>query len=171
MIKDKKTVDKNGVSIQQIIEGVELKKLHTISDERGSVCEMYDQRWGFHSEPLVYVYHVTIRPHKYKGWVSHKFQDDRSFFGNGDLKIVLFDGRQDSSTFQQINEFVVGTNNRTLLTIPAGVWHLFINIGGIDANFVNMPTKPYDHENPDKYRLDLKNDLIPYVNNHINSYE
>jgi len=27
---------------------------------------------------------------------------------------------------------------------------------------VNMPTRQYNHENPDKYRLPLDTDLIPY---------
>jgi dTDP-4-dehydrorhamnose 3,5-epimerase len=26
----------------------------------------------------------------------------------------------------------------------------------------NLPTWPYDHADPDKYRLPIKNDLIPF---------
>ena len=37
------------------------------------------------------------------------------------------------------------------------------NIGNTDAYFVNMPTRPYSHEDPDKYRLPLRNDRIPYA--------
>ena len=49
-----------------------------------------------------------------------------------------------------------------LMNIPVGVWHADRNIGAKDARVINFPTKPYDHENPDKYRLPLNNDRIPY---------
>jgi len=31
-----------------------------------------------------------------------------------------------------------------------------------DALFVSMPTRPYQHDDPDVYRLPLENDQIPY---------
>ena len=36
------------------------------------------------------------------------------------------------------------------------------NIGQTEAVFINLPTRAYNHEDPDKYRLPLKNDLIPF---------
>jgi dTDP-4-dehydrorhamnose 3,5-epimerase len=42
------------------------------------------------------------------------------------------------------------------------VYHAVQNIGIVDAVFINMPTRPYDHGDPDKLRLPLKNGLIPY---------
>jgi dTDP-4-dehydrorhamnose 3,5-epimerase len=42
------------------------------------------------------------------------------------------------------------------------VWHADHNIGTTDVIVVNFPTKPYEHANPDKYRLPLNTDLIPY---------
>ena len=162
MTKDKQTVHPNGHSIQNRIHGVALRPLPTIADERGSICEMFDLRWHYHPDPLVYAYQVSIRPSATKGWVCHEYQDDRIFFSQGETLVVLFDGRKDSQTYQLINEFVVGDNNRVLLTIPAGVWHALRNIGSKDSFFVNMPTKPYNHHDPDKHRLPLQNDLIPY---------
>jgi dTDP-4-dehydrorhamnose 3,5-epimerase len=35
-------------------------------------------------------------------------------------------------------------------------------VGETDAYFVNLPTRAYDHANPDKFRLPLDTDLIPY---------
>lgn len=43
------------------------------------------------------------------------------------------------------------------------MYHAIQNIGRDEAFFVNMPTEPYNHEDPDKYRLPLKNDLIPFA--------
>jgi len=33
----------------------------------------------------------------------------------------------------------------------------------VDAYFVNLPTRPYAHDDPDKYRLPPRNDLIPFA--------
>ena len=52
---------------------------HPHADERGTIREIYDLRWGFTDDPLVYVYHVTIRPGQVKGWVVHLKQNDRLF--------------------------------------------------------------------------------------------
>ena len=48
------------------------------------------------------------------------------------------------------------------MCIPAGIWHADHNIGSRDAVVVNFPTIPYDHASPDKYRLPLDTDRIPY---------
>jgi dTDP-4-dehydrorhamnose 3,5-epimerase len=50
-----------------------------------------------------------------------------------------------------------------LLRIPAGVYHFVRNIGDDEIVFVNLPSRPYDHEDPDKFRLPFDNSLIPYV--------
>ena len=97
-----------------------------------------------------------------KGWVVHYEQDDRLFFSFGTAKVVLYDAREDSPTHQRINELHFGDNNRALLRIPSGVFHAIQNVGDGEVVFVNMPTRPYRHEDPDKYRLPLDNDTIPY---------
>ncbi|MBD0324626.1 MAG: hypothetical protein ICV72_14770 [Aldersonia sp.] len=75
----------------------------------------------------------------------------------------MFDDRADSPTHRQLDVFTVTERNRALVVIPAGVYYAIHNIGVDDAFFVNMPTEPYNHENPDKYRLPIKNDLIPFA--------
>ena len=57
---------------------------------------------------------------------------------------------------------MLSEHRRRLLNIPAGIWHADRCIGSKDAVAINFPTQPYDHENPDKYRLPLDTDAIPY---------
>lgn len=45
---------------------------------------------------------------------------------------------------------------------PPGVYHGVRNVGKDDAWFVNMPSTPYRHEDPDKYRLPLDSPDIPF---------
>jgi dTDP-4-dehydrorhamnose 3,5-epimerase len=124
---------------------------------------MYDMRWGFADEPLVYVYTVAIPPGQKRGWVVHARQDDRLFISRGAVKVVLYDARPASPTFQVLQEVFSGEFDRTLLRIPAGVFHGVVNLGATDAEFVNMPTRPYIHEQPDKHRLAADTDAIPYT--------
>ena len=41
--------------------------------------------------------------------------------------------------------------------------HAVQNIGHEEAIFINMPSRAYDHADPDKYRLPVKNPLIPFA--------
>ena len=160
--KDPQTVTRAGEPIQELLDGVRVRPAVTHLDERGSLCEIYDPAWGFTDEPLVYVYQTTIRPKQVKGWVLHLEQDDRLFFSFGDVKVVLFDGRVESRTFESLNVLHFGESNRALLRIPRGVYHAIANVGGSDVVFINSPTRAYRHEDPDKYRLPLDTDRIPY---------
>lgn len=161
-IRDSQTVTPEGRKLTTAIEGVRIRQAVTHTDERGSLCEIYDERWGFSEEPVVYVYTVKIPPGQKRGWVVHAAQDDRLFISRGSVKIVLYDARPDSPTFELIQEIFSGEFERTLIRIPAGVFHGVVNIGQVDVEFVNMPTRPYFHEQPDKYRLPDASDAIPY---------
>ena len=162
-VKDRQTVSPEGEPIAQRIAGVVIHRRPLQEDERGELVEIYSPEWGIHSHPLVYAYFVSIRPRQIKGWVLHKLQDDRLFFLGGVIRIALFDDRPDSPTYHMLNVFVMSERNRGLVIIPKGVFHALKNIGTDDASFVNLPTRPYNHADPDKYRLPVKNDLIPFA--------
>ena len=160
--KDAASVTAEGASLQEPIDGVQLRRPPTHADERGTITEIYDLRWEFTDDPLVYVYHVTILPGQVKGWVVHLKQNDRLFAYGGVLRIVLYDGRTDSPTCGLVNVFHLGEHDRALVSIPAGVYHAVQNVGDREASFINLPSQPYQHDDPDKYRLPLDNDVIPY---------
>ena len=145
-----------------MIDGVRIREATLHTDDRGELCEVYDPRWGWMSEPLVYVYFVTVRPGATKGWALHKTHEDRYFIVNGELEVVLYDPRPDSPTEGRVQKVYLSEHRRRLLSIPAGVWHADHNIGDTKALILNLPTEPYDHAAPDKYRLPLDTDQIPY---------
>lgn len=160
--KDVATVGSDGTSLQDAIAGVEVRRAVTHADERGTLCEIFDPRWGFTDDPLVYAYLVTLRPGQIRGWVVHLVQNDRLFVYEGVVRIVLYDARTDSETYGRLNVLHHGTHDRGLVRIPAGVYHALQNVGDREAAFVNLPSEPYRHDDPDKYRLPLDNDVIPY---------
>lgn len=160
--RDSPTVTPEGQSLQALPAGVTFRDATTHVDDRGSVCEMYDPRWGWHPDPLTFVYTFSLRPGMVKGWGMHLLHEDRYFILSGDLKVVMYDPRPDSPTCGLVSNVVLSEHHRRLMNIPAGIWHANHNIGSKDAVMVNFPTMPYDHSSPDKYRLPLNTDKIPY---------
>lgn len=161
LVRDRQTVTPGGVRTAPLIHGVVLRRTPPQEDERGEVCEIYNPEWEMHPAPLVYVYQATLRRGQIKGWVVHREQDDRLFINFGFLRVVLYDDREGSETRGMVNDLTFSERSRTLVVIPCGIFHAVQNVGETEASFINMPTRPYDHANPDKYRLPLQNDLIP----------
>ena len=161
-MRDRQTVTPQGESLQPIPHGVTFRDATTHVDARGTVCEIFDPRWGWHPDPLVFVYTWTLRPGWVKGWALHREHEDRYFVLAGELRIVLYDERSDSPTRGLVAEVYLTQLRRRLMNIPAGVWHADHNVGTSDVVVVNCPTIPFDHASPDKYRLPLDTDRIPF---------
>ena len=160
--RDPQLATPDGRPLGDLVEGVAIREARTIPDHRGTVCVAYDPRWRFTEEPLVYTYLVTLRPGSVKGWIRHQTYDDRLFLFQGAVKWVLYDDREGSPSRGLLNELYFDHHHRALLCIPRGVWHAVQNVGSGDAAMFNHPTEPYNYEAPDKMRLPLDNDLIPY---------
>jgi dTDP-4-dehydrorhamnose 3,5-epimerase len=160
--QDQQTVTASGQPLKRLTEGVTIRDLTTHADERGTVIEMFDPRWNWHPDPLVFVYHFTIRPNIVKGWNLHRKHEDRYCILYGEMKLVLYDARPGSSTFGEICEIVLLDKRRCLVNIPVDVWHADQNIGSSDVLVVNFPTIQYEHNSPDKLRLPIDTPLIPY---------
>jgi len=78
------------------------------------------------------------------------------------VELALYDVRSDSPTRGQVCRLVLSEYDRGSINIPAYVWHGLRNVGDRDVVMVNFPTVPFDHTNPDKYRLPMDTPLIPY---------
>lgn len=144
-----------------MIDGVRVKKLRVIPDERGRLMEIFRnddelfQRFG-------QVYMTTTYPHVVKAWHYHKIQTDNVTVVKGMLKLVLYDARDGSPTKGEVNEFFVGEHNPLLVQIPNGVYHGWMCISETEAIAVNIPTEAYNRENPDEQRLHPHENDIPY---------
>jgi dTDP-4-dehydrorhamnose 3,5-epimerase len=161
-IRDRSTVTPGGEPLDPLPDGVTFRDVPTHLDERGAVVELFDSRWNWHPDPVVFTYSFTIRPGFMKGWGLHKDHEDRYFILFGELEVVLYDERPGSPTEGLVSKIVLSEYRRRLMNIPAGVWHAERNLGSTDVVVINFPTIPYDHSNPDKYRLPLDTDRIPY---------
>ena len=144
-----------------MITGVMVKKLKVIPDERGRLMEILradDEIFAKFGQ----VYMTTAYPGVVKGWHYHKRQFDNMTVIKGMMKIVLYDARQDSPTCGEVNEIFAGDHNPVLLQIPPYVYHGFKRISTEEALVVNIPSEPYNYQEPDEYRIPPQDSSIPY---------
>lgn len=144
-----------------MIDGVQLKKLRPISDERGFVLEILRADDTFFKK-FGQTYLSVVYPGVVKGWHYHKIQTDHFTVIKGMAKVVLYDQRQDSKTFGTINEFFIGELNPMLIVIPPLVVHGMKGIGAEPAYLINCPSELYNYDKPDEYRIDPYDPGIPY---------
>jgi dTDP-4-dehydrorhamnose 3,5-epimerase len=144
-----------------LITGVELKKLRQIPDERGFVLELLRSDDKFFKK-FGQVYLSVVYPGVVKGWHFHKIQTDLFAVIKGMAKVVLYDQRPESPTFNTINELYLGELNPQLIVIPPLVLHGVKGIGAEPAYLINCPTEVYVYDKPDEYRIDPNDPAIPY---------
>jgi len=144
-----------------LIEGVIIKELKPIVDERGYLQECFRSDWPMYKK-FGQVYITTAFPNVIKTWHSHKIQTDNMVCIKGNAKLVLCDKREDSPTYRKINELYFGELNPRLITIPNHIWHVFKAIGNEMMMVLNCPTELYNYPEPDEYRLPFDTDEIDY---------
>jgi dTDP-4-dehydrorhamnose 3,5-epimerase len=145
----------------KLIEGVKVRQLKIIADERGRLAEILRSDSDIFAK-FGQVYFTTAYPGVVKGWHYHKLQTDYFFCIKGMTKLVLYDSRPDSPTQGQVNEFFSGEHNPLLVVIPPLVYHGFKAIATEESIMINIPTEPYNYSEPDEYRLEAHTDKIPY---------
>jgi len=144
-----------------MIEGVRVRDLRPHLDERGFLCELLRSDWPEFMK-CGQVYLTTVYPHVVKAWHYHKLQTDFFVCIRGTIKLVLYDSREKSPTFEQINEFFLGERLMQLVAIPPLVYHGFKAVGTKEAYIINVPTELYNYKEPDEYRLPPDTKEIPY---------
>lgn len=144
-----------------MIDGVRVKHLKVIPDERGRLMEILRSDDEIFLE-FGQVYMTTVYPGVVKAWHYHKKQTDNLTCLVGMVKLVLYDNRPESSTYKKIDEFFIGVHNPVLVQIPPMVLHGFKGISENEAVVVNIPDKLYNYEQPDEYRIDPHSNDILY---------
>jgi len=149
----------NVESIGKMIEGVKIKPLKIIPDERGAIFHMLradDPTFEKFGE----IYFSKVYPGVVKAWHLHKKMTLNYAVPVGMIKLVLYDDRNNSNTKGEIMELFVGVENYILITIPPNIWNGFKGIGTEPAIVANCATLPHDPE--EIIRLDPLSNNIPY---------
>jgi dTDP-4-dehydrorhamnose 3,5-epimerase len=126
-----------------MIDGVSVKALRRISDERGLIMHMLrsdDPEFQQFGE----IYFSTIYPGVIKAWHLHSEMALNYAVVVGMIKLVLYDQRDGSPTKGEIQELYIGQENYQLVTIPPNIWNGFKGIGTHMAVVANCATIPHD---------------------------
>ena len=128
-----------------MIEGVKVNKLKQIVDDRGKVMHM------LRSDDKVFqkfgeIYFSTIYFKSIKGWHLHK----ESFLNyaciKGEVKLVLFASRENSSSKNLYQEIILSPKNYSLVTIPPNIWNGFKGLDKEESIIANCLTIPHNEK-------------------------
>lgn len=141
------------------IQGVIIKPLKQIPDERGKVMHML--RWDDPEfETFGEIYFSLVYPGVIKGWHLHTKMTLNYAVVSGMIKLVLYDQRKNSPTKGKLEEFFIGEDNYCLVKIPPGVVNGTKGIGIKPAIIANCATLPHDPK--EIVRIDPFTKEIPY---------
>src|SRR3972149_5351343 len=126
-----------------MIQGVSIRPLKQIPDERGKVMHMLrrDDPWF---ERFGEIYFSVIYPGAIKAWHLHKIMTLNYGVVSGAIKLVLYDDRDGSPTKGELQEIFTGEECYSLITIPPNIWNGFKGIGAKPALVANCATEPHD---------------------------
>jgi len=144
-----------------VIDGVAIKELRVIPDERGHLMEMFrsdDELF----ERFGQAYVTTTYPGVIKAWHMHLKQDDNVVCVKGMIKLALYDDREESPTRGQVQEVFLGEHRPVRVHIPKEVYHGWKCVSVCEAYIVNIPTELYDYAEPDEHRLPYDSPDVPY---------
>jgi dTDP-4-dehydrorhamnose 3,5-epimerase len=166
LVHKESAVDVGGALRQTPIDGVLFRPVRPVPHEDGTVAEVAREAWPEIDLPIVQVHITTTLPGRIRAWGLHEVSTDRLFVVHGLVSIVVYDGREDSSTYTHLNEYRVSERNPGLLVIPPNLYHGWKNIGVDEAFIINMPSSQYAHEGPDALDLPYESpaaaEVVPF---------
>ena len=142
-----------------MIDGVLIVPLCRIVDERGKVIHML-KATDPHFVGFGEIYFSTAWPGAIKGWHIHKSMTVNNAVVAGRAKLVMYDLREDSPTYGELQEVFFGEDNYVLVQIPPGIANGYKAYGDKLVILANCASEPHDPE--EMLRLDFDTPTIPY---------
>ncbi len=135
-----------------MIEGVKNTSVISFIDDRGFLSQILPE--GDKSFNIKRLYSTgNFSKGIIRGFHKHKRERKAFFVPSGSAKFVAVDDRKDSSTYKEINTFILSPLNPSVLTIPIGVYTGWMSLEDITV-VLGISSEPFDKENPDDERLD-----------------
>ncbi|OGS05335.1 MAG: dTDP-4-dehydrorhamnose 3,5-epimerase [Elusimicrobia bacterium RIFCSPLOWO2_12_FULL_59_9] len=141
------------------LDGVKIIALRQIVDERGKIMHML-KATDPHFIRFGEIYFTCGWPGAVKAWHIHKNMVQNNACLVGRVKLVLYDLRKTSPTYQRLQEIFIGEDNYCLVQVPPGIANGYKTYGDKMSIMANCATEPHS---PDEiiYVDSHKND-IPY---------
>ena len=142
-----------------MLDSVIITKLKKIPDERGAIFHML-RNDDKHFQKFGEIYFSIAYPGVIKGWHEHTKQVQNYCVVDGMIKLVMYDNRKESGSYQKLQELFLGDENYCLVTIPTGVIMGYKCIGNKKSILANCSTLPHDPS--EMIRSDPNGKKVPY---------
>ena len=145
----------------KLIDGIKVSSLNQFKDERGAVFHVLKESdKHFHRFGEAYI--SKVNSNVVKGWKFHKKMHQNFCVPFGEIKLVVFDGRKESPTYDKINEFILSPDdsNYKLISIPPKLWYGFKSISEPYSLLLNITDMV--HDSNESFTKDLNDNSIKY---------
>jgi len=142
-----------------MIFGIKINKKKQFIDERGKIMRMLrtdDEEFLKFGE----IYFSYTYPGAIKAWHRHKVMTLNYAAVFGKIKLVLFDDRKSSPTFNQIQEIYLSDEDYFTVTIPPMIWNGFKAIENQPAIIANCSDQVHGEDEIE--RKDYDDSSISY---------
>lgn len=166
----------SNIANHKLIEGVVIRNYKVNKDETGILVETLRNDWNdVYNKDLPFAmqyYSVTqsgiARDETF--WHYHPGgQQDRFLVISGSIVVAIADNRDESSTKNRLNLFLMESDNAPyLLVVPKQCLHAYVVVSKAPATLLNFPTMLYDPK--EEGRIPFKEALIKIENNEIFSW-
>ncbi|MGY0287327.1 MAG: polysaccharide biosynthesis C-terminal domain-containing protein [Candidatus Methanodesulfokora washburnensis] len=147
-----------------MLEGIAVKPLKRLVDERGSFTEIFRADWrDLIGEDCIVQANLSITyPNIVRAWHRHeRGQVDYMIAVRGSLKICAYDDESG-----ELYEIISTAENLQVVRIPGKYWHGFKALGVEPAILIYFTNRLYDYNNPDEIRRPWNDQaVIPKVIN------
>jgi len=132
-----------------MLEGITIKPLKRIADERGFFTEIFRSDWkDLFSEHIAQSNFSVTYPGVVRAWHKHeRGQTDYFVVIKGAIKICAYD--EESG---ELDEIISTGENIQVVKVPGKYWHGFRVIGNKPALIVYFVDRLYDYVKPDELR-------------------
>ncbi len=131
-----------------MIKDVVITQLEKFHDDRGWLTEIFRNDQSQFRPAMGYV--SETMPGVIRGPHEHQGQSDFFVFLLGTFRLYLWDNREDSANYRQLETHDVGENNPASVIIPPGVVHAYKCISEKPGLVINLPDELYRGENKAK---------------------
>ena len=143
-----------------MINGVEIKELKTLNDDRGFFREIIRVTDDFFADKFGQWSHSYVFDGVIKAWHFHRIQTDWWYIVSGVLRVGLCDLREESDTYKQTMDFLMGDLQPAgVLKIPPGIAHGYKTVQG-PVNILYLTSHVYNPD--DEIRLPYNDPEIDF---------
>jgi dTDP-4-dehydrorhamnose 3,5-epimerase len=131
------------------LEGVRIRGLKLLPDERGSFTEVFRQDWqDFFDEPVAQANLSFSYPNIIRAWHRHlRGQVDYFLVLRGAMKICAYEEET-----KRLAEVIASGDRPALVRIPGHYWHGTKTVSSEPSLTIYFATRLYDYQNPDEER-------------------